>query len=78
MRDVAGRSTESLFGREDADTDVSDHRADVTSQGRKNVSCVGLDVPVFGEEDRRPLHCVYDFHRCHTADVPDVIAAARR
>ena len=39
------------------------------------MSCVGLDVPVFGEEGRRPLHCVYDFHRCH--DVPDVFAAGR-
>ena len=39
--------------------------------------CVGLDVLVFGEEGRRPLHCMYDFHRCHGADVPDVIAAGR-
>ena len=38
-------------------------------------SCVGLDVPVFGEGGRRPLHCMYDFHRCQGADVPDVIAA---
>ena len=29
MHDVAGRSTELLFGRDDADTDVSDHRGDV-------------------------------------------------
>ena len=40
-------------------------------------SCVGLDVPVFGEAGRRSLHCVYDFHRCQGADVPDVIAAGR-
>ena len=40
-------------------------------------SCVRLDVPVFGEGGRRPLHCVYDFHRCQGADGPDVIAAGR-
>ena len=34
-----------------------------------------LDVPVFGEGGRRPLHCVYDSHRCQGADVPHVIAA---
>ena len=36
MRDVAGRSTELLFGRDDADTDVSDHRGDVA--GREDVA----------------------------------------
>ena len=40
-------------------------------------SCVGLHVPVFGEGGRRPLHCVYDFHRCQGADVPGVIVAGR-
>ena len=46
MRDIAGRSTELLFGREEANTDVSDHRGDVA--GREDVAkvkmCAGYDV----------------------------------
>ena len=42
MRDVVGRSTESLFGRDDADTDVSDHRGDVA--GREDVARVEMDA----------------------------------
>ena len=36
MRDVAEPSTELRLGRDDADTDVSDHRGDVT--GREDVA----------------------------------------
>ena len=36
-----------------------------------------LDVPVFREGGRRPLHCVYDSHRCKGADVPHVITVGR-
>ena len=39
MRDVAGRSTESLFGRDDADTD---HRGDVA--GREDVARAEMDA----------------------------------
>ena len=42
MRDVAGRSTESLLGRDDIDTDVSDHRCDVA--GREDVAKVNMDA----------------------------------
>ena len=42
MRDIAGRSTESLLGRDDADTDVSDHRGDVA--GREDVARAEMDA----------------------------------
>ena len=42
MRDVAGRSTELLLGRDDVVTDVSDHRGDVA--GREDVARVEMDA----------------------------------
>ena len=42
MRDVAGRSTELLLRRDDADTDVSDHRGDVA--GHEEVAKVKMDA----------------------------------
>ena len=41
MRDAAGRSTELLLGRDDADTDVSNHRGDVA--GREDVARAEMD-----------------------------------
>ena len=42
MRDVAGHSTESLLGRDDADTDVSDHHGDVA--GSEDVARAEMDA----------------------------------
>ena len=42
MRDVAGRSTESLLGRDDADIDVSDHRCDVA--GHEDAARAEMDA----------------------------------
>ena len=42
MRDVAGRSTELLLGRDDVVTDVSDHRRDVA--GREDVARAEMDA----------------------------------
>ena len=42
MRDVARRSTELLRVRDDADTDVSDHRGD--EAGREDVAKVKMDA----------------------------------
>ena len=42
MRDVAGRSTELLFGRDDVVTDVSDHHGDVA--GREDVTKAEIDA----------------------------------
>ena len=42
MRDVAGRSTELLLGRDDTDTGVSDHGGDVT--GRDDVARTEMDA----------------------------------
>ena len=42
MRDAAGRSTELLLGRDDADTDVSNHRGDVA--GREDVARAEMDA----------------------------------
>ena len=42
MRDLAGRSTESLLGRDDADIDVSDHRGDVAE--REDVARAEMDA----------------------------------
>ena len=42
MRDGARRSIELLLGRDDADTDVSDHRGDVA--GREDVAKVNMDA----------------------------------
>ena len=42
MRDVAGRSIELLLGRDEADTDVSDHRGD--EAGREDVAKVKVDA----------------------------------
>ena len=42
MRDDARRSTELLLGRDDADTDVSDHRGDVAR--REDVSRPEMDA----------------------------------
>ena len=42
MRDVIGRSTELLLCRDNADTDVSDHRGDVA--GREDVARAEMDA----------------------------------
>ena len=42
MRDVAGRSTELLLGRDDAVTDVSDHRG--VMAGREDVARAEMDA----------------------------------
>ena len=42
MRDVAGRLTELLPGRDDADADVSNHRGD--EAGREDVGRVDMDA----------------------------------
>ena len=42
MRDVAGRSTELLLGRDDADTDVSNYCGDVS--GREDVARAEMDA----------------------------------